>query len=149
MSSVYVRTQIKSFIDTNLSSENVIDESDIFQELHELLADNGLVEDAPWLGLEFFGGDELPIGLAATNVQGKYRESGSIQFNFYAIAKIGVGSSILTRGEALRDLLRGQRIGDILIESLTPMNLNRGELDFEGGYMSGFFLASYIRDLDL
>jgi hypothetical protein len=149
MSSPYVRTTIKQFIDDN-SSEDVVDLTSLFQEIKELLADNGIQPDAPWLGIQFIGDDEIPIALAATNVVGKYRETGAIYFHIVQTAQIGVGDGMLTRGELLRNLLRGRRIGDIIVDSVTPMNFDNGAtLQFEGGYMSGSFLVSYRRDLDL
>jgi hypothetical protein len=149
MSSSYVRTQVKQFLEDN-SNESVIDMTALFQEIKELLADNEIQPDAPWLGVQFVGDDEIPIALAATNDQGKYRESGAIYFHVVDIARIGVGDSLLTRGEVLRNLLRGRRIGDIFIESVTPMNFDSGAtLEFEGGYVSGSFIVAYQRDLDL
>lgn len=148
MSSVYVRTQVKQFLADN-SSESVIDLTAQFGQMREMLADE-IQPDAPWLGITFIGDDEIPIALAATNDQGKYRETGAIYFHVCAVAKLGVGDSLLTRGEVLRDLFRGRRIGDIIIDNVTPMNFDNGAtLDFEGGYISGSFLAGYRRDVDL
>lgn len=118
--------------------------------MKELISEAGLQPDAPWLGLQFIGNDEIPVALAATNDQGKYRETGAIYFHVVATAQLGVGDSLLARGEALRNLFRGRRIGDIVIESVTPMNFDSGAtLAFEGGYMSGSFFCAYLRDLDL
>lgn len=150
MSSVYVRTEIKSFLATNAPSETVIDLTALFDDFREMLAEEGVQPDAPWLGLQFTGDDEIPIALAATNDQGKYRETGTIYFHVAMVARLGAGDSLLTRGETLRNLLRGRRIGDITIDSVAPMNFDIGAtLEFEGGYMSGSFLVSYRRDLDL
>jgi hypothetical protein len=149
MSSAYVRTQIKQFLADN-SSEDVIDLTSLFQEINELLADSGIQPDAPWLGVQFIGYEEIPIELPATNDQGKYRETGAIYFHVVSVAQLGNGDSLLTRGEALRNLFRGRRIGSITVESVTPMNFDSGAtLQFEGGWMSGSFLIGYKRDLDL
>jgi len=145
-----VRTAIKDFLAANAATETVIDLTALFQELKELIEDNGLTSDDPWLGLEFIGNDEVPITIPATNTSGKYRESGAIYFHVVDIAKLGAGSGLLTRGETLRNLLRGRRIGTVRIESVTPMNFNSGAtLQFEGGYMSGSFLVGYENDKDL
>lgn len=152
MSSEYVRTQIKSFIQANAPTEyaRMIDLTAAYQEVKELVAAHGIAEDTPWMGIQFIAGDEIPVGLAATNDQGKYREDGAIFFHFVDVAKLGLGDILLTRGEAMRDLFRGRRIGDIIIESVTPMNFDSGAtLQFEGGYMSGSFFVSFIRDRDL
>lgn len=149
MSSAYVRTQIKDFLEAE-SDETVIDLTALFKDFKQMLAEAGVQPDASWLGLQFIGDDEIPIALAATNDQGKYRETGAIYFHVATVAKIGAGDGLLTRGETLRDLFRGRRIGSITIDSVTPMNFDSGAtLEFEGGYMSGSFLASYRRDLDL
>ncbi len=149
MSSAYVRTTIKDFIADN-TSESVIDLTSLFEEIKELLTDNDVQPDAPWLGIQFVGSDEIPVALAATNDQGKYRETGAIYFHVVDVARLGGGDSLLTRGEALRNLLRGRRMGDIIVDSVTPMNFDQGAtLEFEGGYMSGSFIVGYQRDLDL
>lgn len=149
MSSVYVRTQIKDFLADN-SAEDIIDLTAQYDELNKMLSEAGIQPDSPWLGLQFLGDDELPIALAATNDQGKYRESGAIYFHIVAAAQIGVGDSMLARGEVLRNLFRGRRIGSIIIDSVTPMNFDNGAtLEFEGGYVSGSFFVAYRRDLDL
>ncbi len=150
MSSSYVRTQIKSFIDTNAPSEDVIDLTSDFQELRQLVADSGIQPDAPWLGIQFIGHDEIPVSLPATNDQGLYRESGGVFFHVVAVASIGVGDRLLARGESLRNLLRGRRIGEITVETVAPMSFDEGAtLKFEAGYVSGSFLMSYHYDLNL
>lgn len=150
ISSPYVRTQIKSFLSTNLASEDVIDLTSDFQTIKELVADSGIEPDSPWLGVQFLGDDEQPITIPATNDQGKYRETGAIYFHFVDVARLGNGDGLLTRGQVLRDLIRGRRIGSIIIESVTPMNFDAGAtLPFEGGYMSGSFLVSYYCDFDI
>ena len=149
MSSAYVRQQVKQLLEAE-SEETVVDLTSLFGELKEMLADAEVQPDAPWLGLQFIGDDEIPIALAATNDQGKYRENGAIYFHVVAAAKLGNGDGLLTRGEDLRNLFRGRRIGNIVIENVTPMNFDNGAtLQFEGGYMSGSFLAGYYCDIDL
>ncbi len=149
MSSSYVRTQIKTFLDDN-SNEDYVDLTAQFGEISQLLAEESIQPDAPWLGLQFAGGDEVPVGLAATNDQGLYRETGIIQLHVVAEAAIGVGDGLLIRGEALRNLFRGRRIGNITIESVSPLNFDLGStLEFEGGWMSGTCIMSYICDLNL
>lgn len=149
MSSAQVRTDIKQFVSDN-SSEDVIDLTAQYDDIKQVIADASIQPDAPWLGISFIGADEVPIQLAATNDQGLYRETGAIHFHVVSEAKIGVGDSLLARGEVLRNLFRGRRIGNILVESVTPMNFDQGAtLEFEGGYMSGSFLVSYVADIEL
>ena len=150
MSSKYVRDEIKSFIDAN-SAEPLIDLTGEFDNIKDLVIKAGLQRQDPWVGIQFIGSDEIPITVGSTNVQGKYRESGSIYIHVVDVAKLGAADAILNRSEALRDLLRGQRIGNrIVIESVTPTNFGEGAtLSFEGGYTSGSFLVGYEYDKDL
>lgn len=149
MSSVYVRTQIKQFLTDN-SDEDVVDMTSQFEELRQLLAEFNIQPDAPWLGVQFIGNDEVPVSIAATNDLGLYRETGAILLHVVSEAKIGVGDSLLTRGETLRNLFRGRRIGDIVVESVSPMNTESGAtLEFEDGYMSGTCIVAYYRDINL
>ena len=153
MSSVNVRTAIANFLAANAPTEKQIDLTAQYAELKELIEDAGLGPEESWIGLQFIGDDEIPITVPATNTQGRYRETGAIFIHVVEIAsklRLGGGNPLLTRGETLRNLMRGRRIGAILIESVTPMNFEAGAtLQFEGGYMSGSFVASYQYDLEL
>lgn len=147
MSSLATRGYIKDFLE-DMSSEIVVDLTGHYEELRELLADSGVQPSGAWLGIEFIGDSELPISLAATNDQGLYRETGSIILHVVQEAKIGVGDSMLQRGEVLRNLFRGERIGPVVIEEVTPMRTGPGAtLEFEGGYMSGSITLGYYMDL--
>lgn len=144
-----MRTEIKQFLAAN-SAETVVDLTSQFEDLRQLLAELSIQPDAPWLGVSFIGSDEVPVSLSATNDVGLYRETGAVQLHVVSEAKIGVGDSLLTRGETLRNLFRGRRIGDIVIESVTPLNTEAGAtLEFEAGYMSGTCIVAYYRDLNL
>lgn len=150
MSSSAVRTAILDFLDDESDETEIVDLTSQYEEIKELLTTLDIQPDVPWLGVQFIGYEEVPVSLSATNDQGLYRETGAIYLHIVDIAQVGGGSSLLTRGEALRNLFRGQRIGDIVIESVSPMNFDRGAtLAFEGGYMSGSFIMVYHRDLNL
>lgn len=150
MSSAYVRTQIKTFLTTNAPTEDFVDLTAQYAEIQTMLGDLGLSPDDPWVGIQFFGDDEVPITVTSSNTQGKYRETGSVFVHVVDVAKLGVGDSILARAEALRDLLRGQKIGTMFIEAVTPINYEAGAtLNFDGGFMTGSFIVTYLRDLDL
>jgi len=57
---------------------------------------------------------------------------------------------ILLRSETLRDLLRGRRINDMVIEGISPANFEVGAtLDLEAGYQSASVIVNYYRDLNL
>jgi hypothetical protein len=149
MSSSYVRTQVKNFLDTNAPSETVIDLSGRYEDLEDMLAEGEIDSNSPWVGVQFIGSDEIPITIGSTNSGGKYRETGAVYIHVVDIAKLGVSDTILTRAETLRSLFRGRHIGDIIIDSVTPINFDAGAaLRFEGGYMSGTFIIGYYRDLD-
>lgn len=152
MSSAYVRTQFKNFISSQLvAPDTLIDLSGEFSELQNLLTDSGVGLGGIWTGIEFFPGDEVPITISADNTQGKYRETGAVYIHILGIASLGNGSdAILNRAEALRNALRGQRLGSIFVESVTPPSFNdSGSLGFADGYVAASFLISYQNDLDL
>jgi hypothetical protein len=150
MSSLDVRDGIVNFLTVSAATENVIDISGQYATIEELIADEGLVDTDPWLGLEFVGSEEVPITLPSNNLQGRYRETGVIYFHVVEPASPTAYGDIMTRAEALRDLLRGQKIGDIFIESVTPPNFGNGAtLNFEGGYMAASFFAAYELDKNL
>lgn len=146
MSSANVRSLVTNFLTAN-SGETVIDITGQYEELRVMLSDNGVQPDAPWLGLEFQGDYEEPVSLAADNQQGLYREYGMISFHIVAAARLGVGTSILNRGEILRSLFRGRRLGGLVVDELTLIDTGPGTtLEFESGYISGTFRAMYHYD---
>lgn len=150
MSSVYVRTQIKNFITANVPSETIIDLTAQYQEIAKLLNNASLSMKDPWLGIQFIGADETPVSVQATNTTGLYRETGAIYLHIVEATSPNLVDNILARSEALRDALRGQRIGDIIIESVDPPNFENGAtLEFEGGYTSASVVVGYYRDLKL
>lgn len=146
MSSVAVRTLVRDFLAAN-SDEKVVDLTGQFADFRDLMAQENVGPDAPWLGLDFIGDGEDPVSLAADNQQGLYREFGLIQLHVCAVAKIGVGASLEARGEVLRNLFRGRRIGGIVVENVSPINTGPGAtLEFEGGYVSGTVSVGFHYD---
>lgn len=146
MSSSAVRTLVTDFLEDN-SVEDVVDLTGHFEDLRQLLADSGITPDSPWLGLEFIGDSEDPVSLFADNEKGLYREFGLIQLHVCAVAKIGVGADLIARGEVLRNLFRGRRIGSIVVDNVSPINTGPGAtLEFEAGYVSGTVSVAYHND---
>jgi hypothetical protein len=93
---------------------------------------------------------EDPITIDADGTKGRYRETGQVLIHVVAPVGFGVAPGIMARAEDLRNLLRGRRIGDIIIESVTPANFGFGAaLQFEGGYTAATFICGYERDFDL
>ena len=149
MSSQYVRTEIKNFLSAQWPLEKWVDLTGEFSELPDMLDEASVGPSDPWVGIEFVGEDERPITVGSNNTQGKYRETGAIYIHVVDIAKLGVSANILTRAEAIRASLRGQKVGSVLIESVTPVSFGSGAaLQFEGGYMSGSFILGYQCDFD-
>lgn len=148
MSSAYVRDTIKDFLDDN-SLEDIVDLSSQYAELSDVLSEAGVGSRDPWVGIDFIGDDEVPITVGSSNVHGKFREVGAIYIHVVDVAKLGVSDNILTRAETLRSLFRGQKIGRIFIESVTPVNFGLGaSLRFEDGWVSGSFILGYQSDTD-
>lgn len=151
MSSVYVRDQILSFLETECPTESVIDLTAEFLELEDFLSGKSLTHGDPWLGVQFIGSEEIPVDIGATNTRGKYREIGVIYLHIVDVAKLGVHNVILARAEAIRNTFRGRRIGStILVEGVSPANFGDGiTLSFKGGYTAAVIQVDYQRDLDL
>jgi len=148
MSSTYVRDEIKTFLSAN-TTEKIVDLSGHFEEIQDLIKAYGVGPKDDWVGLLFVGSDEIPITIGSNNTQGRYRETGVVEFHVVGLAKLGGSNSILLRADALRSKLRGQRIGNIFVESVTPANFGGGSaLRFEGGYVSATFLISYETDFN-
>ena len=150
MSDVYVRTQIKNWITTNFPSEDLVDLTAQYGTVPEFLDQSGVLPDSPWLGIEFLPSEEVPITIGSVTTSGKFREYGGVYIHVVDVAKLGVGDSLLTRGQAIIDALRGSSIGRVVIESMTKMAFDSGAtLRFDGGYMSGSFIVTYHCDLDI
>lgn len=146
MSSQAVRTLTTDFLAAN-SAETVVDLTAHYEELRELLAEAEVQPDTPWLGVDFIGDGEEPVSLSADNTKGLYRETGLIQLHVCAVARLGVGANLITRGEALRNLFRGRRIGGIVVDTVSPVNTGPGAtLEFEAGYVSGTISVAYHYD---
>lgn len=144
MSSKLLRTQIKTFIGDN-SAETVLDISGEFRNLLDLAKDNSIGPDDNWIAIQFVGSDEEPISIESKC----YREFGTIFIHVIApIQNNVVNDNILDRAEALRSSFRGQRINDIVIESISPLNTEGGTtLEFDNSFTSGTFFINYYRDI--
>jgi hypothetical protein len=146
LSTSYVRTAIMDFLSDN-SNEDFVDCTGRFEDLRELLAEESIQPDAPFVLVEFIGGPEEPVSLAADNEQGLYREYGSVQLHIVAAAKIGGGASLVSRGQALHNLFKGRRIGSIVVEEIISLNTGPGAtLEFEAGYISGTITINFHAD---
>ena len=153
MSSKFVRDSFNSFIGTGLPSENIIDLTAQGKEMQDFLAEEGLTLDDTWLGLQFQADPERPITVPATNSTGKYREDGIVFVHI--VSPIFTSTStlmngLLDRAEAIKNLFRGIRIGDIIIETVGQPNFESGAtLEFEGGFQSCSIIINYQYDINL
>jgi hypothetical protein len=138
------------FLEDELTGESVIDLTADYEALEDFLTSNSLTFGDDWVGVQFLGSEEIPVDVGATNTRGKYRETGTIFLHVVDVASLGVHTLILTRGETIRDKLRGRRIGNVVIEGVSPVNFGEGiTLSFTGGYTAGVIQVDYHRDLDL
>jgi hypothetical protein len=147
VSSLTVRTEILNFLNASLPTETVIDLTAEFQDIEDVVDSAGITSDDPWIGVQFVGYDEEAVDILATNDVGCYRELGVITLHVVDIAKSGVHNLILNRAEAIRNILRGRRIGPVVIEGVSPANFGTGiTLSFEGGYTSASINVDYKFD---
>ncbi len=144
MSALYVRDQFKQFLLEKFPSENFIDLTGQFGNIQEFIEDSGITRNDNWIGLEFLGDDEVAVGLAADHEQGCYREFGVVVLHIVDIAAIGVGQDIVLKAESIRNTLRGRRINDIIINSVSPPDFRSSStLQFESGYIGASISANY------
>jgi hypothetical protein len=143
MSSITTRTEIKNFFTAN-SSEKLVDISGEFRNFLALLQAEVITRNDDWVAIQFVGSTEEPI-----SIQTKcYREFGTIFFHVVAPIQIGGIDDILIRCETIRDLYKGQRINDIVIEAVGPPNTEVGTtLEFENTFTSATFIIDYYRDI--
>ena len=147
MSSIYVRDQIKAKLAASLPTETVVDLTGEFREINELITDLSIT--GSWLGIQFIGSDELPISVHSGG-HGKYREYGVVYLHVVELSALGCGDLILARTEAIRNTFRGLRLGDMIIESITPPNFASGStLELDGGFTSASVFLNYSRDINL
>ena len=150
MSSAYVRTQVASFIAAQFPTDKWVDLTAEFRELADILAGASITRSTPWFAIQYVGSEEVPVDVGATNTRGTYREVGVIYIHVVDVAKIGTGAGILIRCETVRNKFRGQRLGNVVIEGVSPANFEAGgTLQFENGWTSASVLVSYHYDLNL
>lgn len=151
MSSLFVRDAIKEFLTDKVPAEKQLDLTGEFFELSELLNAYGIGARDPWLGVQFIGGEEVPVSLTASNTQGRYREEGVVYLHVVARSVLGGHNAIMVRCETIRNAFRGQRIDEkISIQSMSSPTFGNGAgLNFEDGYTSALIQIVYNYDLDL
>lgn len=148
MSSLAVRTYIKTFLATEFPSEKVIDLSAEYEDIRKLLSHSSITVEDNWLGIQFIGDDEEPVSLSVSNTEGRFREYGAVYFHVVGPAAIGMATALVTRADAIRKKLRSRRFGTMLIERVTPPNTEAGAaLQFDFGCMCASFIASYYMDV--
>jgi len=149
MSSLYIRTQVKAFIASDIPSETVVDLTAQYKTLQDMLDDVGVGILDSWLGLQFIGTNEEPITVNSNNTGGCYRETGSLFLHVVSPAKNSAADDIINRTETIRNAFRGQRINDIIIDGVTPPNFeSSGTLQFDDGFTSASIIVDFYRDLN-
>ena len=149
MSSLAVRNLINAFIVSDLPLEKAVEVSAEFEYTQDFLDENGITYSDPWLGVQFVGSDEEPVDINASNINGKYRESGIIYLHVTEIAKIGPKTSLFLRCEEIRKKFRGKRLGDLVVKKVSPPNTGIGAtLNFEGGWTAALIQVDYEYDFD-
>jgi len=65
-------------------------------------------------------------------------------------AAIGVADDMVARADAIRNVFRGRRLGNMIVEEVTPPNTERGAiLEMEANFMSASFEIMYYLDINL
>lgn len=154
MSSGYVRSMVKSYFATSFPTDVLVDFTALEATLEDILSQYTIEETDSWYGIQFIGSSKEPIAIASSVNKGWYRERGSLFFHIVVPPGVVSGTSaadkLVANADALDAKFSGARIGDIIIESVTPLNTEAGAtLDFEGGFTSGSMIISYYRDLNL
>ena len=68
MSSTYVRTEFNNFMAAYTPTQKIIQLAGVFEYLTDHLKDQGVGAEDTWVGLEYFGDDEVPIPIIQINV---------------------------------------------------------------------------------
>jgi hypothetical protein len=151
MSSSYVRTQIKLYLQDNAQNENLIDLSGQFVELQKMLSNNNLTHKDTFLGLQWLPSGELPISLPSKNSAGCFRETGVFLMHIAEPTKTAdLADAIVARADSLLSIFRSATINnDIIIESVTPANFDTtATLKFENGYQAAAVTVNFYRDFN-
>jgi len=148
MSSQTVRDLIKNYMAVEFPSESLIDLTEQYDYLEDMLRDNNVSMSDPWVGIQFLGGDEIPVDISANNTQGCYRESGTIWIHVVEMARLGPKTTLIPRADSIRSKFRGKRLGDMVIRSVSPPATGAGAtLNFEGGYIAALIQITYDYDI--
>lgn len=150
MSSKYVRDQVKSFITSKFPTEKILDLSAEYLEFSDLMVQEGVGPDDTFIAIQFIGDRNTPMSIASTNTSGVFREVGAIFIHIVEPVQKGVIDNIVSRGDAYIEAFTSQRIGQVVMTDVNPLNTAQGStLEFQGGYTSGSIYMSYYRDRNL
>lgn len=149
MSSLAVRDAIEAFCQANFPAETYVDLTAEYQTITDLLEYYSLDHNSTWLGVEFSANPEIPVALNANNAEGGYREDGSVSFNFVAPAALGPKArAMLERAENFKKAIRGQRLGQMIVEEVIGPNTGAGAvLQFDSGFMCASIIIGYHIDI--
>ena len=134
MSSGYVRLQINSFLEANWTTTDIFYVDD-YASIDSIPANN---TDA-WVGVEYPSSVEQVNSIPANF----WREDGDVLIHI--VTPNGWESATpVSYGDQLQQLLRGQRLGDVVIESVSPVtDASPPALELSSSWHGWAILVSY------
>lgn len=134
MSSGYVRLQINTFLEANWTTTDIFYVDD-YDSIDSIPANN---TDA-WVGVEYPSSVEQVNSIPANF----WREDGDVLIHI--VTPNGWDSATpVSYGDQLQQLLRGQRLGDVVIESVSPVtDASPPALELSSSWHGWAILVSY------
>lgn len=134
MSSGYVRLQINTFLEANWTTTEIFYVDD-YDSIDSIPANN---TDA-WVGVEYPTSVEQVNSIPANF----WREDGDVLIHI--VTPNGWNSATpVSYGDQLQQLLRGQRLGDVVIESVSPVtDASPPALELSSSWHGWAILVSY------
>lgn len=147
MSSLYVRDTFMEYVTAEVPTEKIFDLTAEYDRIKDFMKHHNITPNDKWVGVDFIGDGEEPVTIGS-HEKGMWRETGAIYIHVVDFARLGIGRSLITRADAIREVLRTKRISEtFVLESVTPANTGAGAaFQFEGGWTAASFLVSYYRD---
>jgi hypothetical protein len=134
MSSGYVRLQINTFLEANWTTTEIFYVDD-YDSIDSIPANN----TGAWVGVEYPTSVEQVNSIPANF----WREDGDVLIHI--VTPNGWNSATpVSYGDQLQQLLRGQRLGDVVIESVSPVtDASPPALELSSSWHGWAILVSY------
>ena len=150
MSSLPVRQEFKKAFTVEFPDLILVDLTLQVLPVTDLKKSFNIQNNVPWIGIEFFGNDELPASLSSLNTSGKFRESGNIIFYFnYPRTLNNYADLMVLKAEEVRDFFRQRRFGGAFVDSITPLQTTGEIPTFHAGYATGAVEIEYRREFTI